>query len=301
MLWTRRLLLSRSLPALIGARAFGGTEPVPKPLRFGVIADPQYADLPPAGTRHYRESLRKLDACIAELNRHELDFTLTLGDLIDRDFASFDAVLARYRALRPSGKVVLGNHDFSVADGDKARVLEKLGLEKGHYRFVEKGWRFVVIDGTEVSTYRYPAADPRTLDAEKRRKELGAAGNPAAQPWNGAIGGAQLEWLARELAEAATAGQRVIVCGHFPLLPDDSHALWDSAEVVALLRRHPHVAAYFCGHNHRGNFVRDGGCDHVNFKGMVETADVTAFAIVTCTADRIAIEGFGSEPSRPAA
>ena len=63
------------------------------PLKFGVIADPQYADKKPAGSRHYRQSLAKLEAAIAELNKESLDFVVTLGDLIDEDYASFSEVM----------------------------------------------------------------------------------------------------------------------------------------------------------------------------------------------------------------
>lgn len=53
-------------------------------LRFGLIADPQYADAPPdlEHNRYYRHSLRKLSAAITELNALPLDFVVTLGDLV---------------------------------------------------------------------------------------------------------------------------------------------------------------------------------------------------------------------------
>lgn len=272
--------------------------PAPQ-LRFGVIADPQYVDAPPAGTRHYRASLGKLEACIAELNRHDLAFVITLGDLIDRDFASFDPVLESYARLKAPHRIVLGNHDFAVADADKPRVLDKAGLSSAHYSFSHGAWRIVVIDGTDVSTYRHPAADPRTAEAKQRLAALAATKANNAREWNGAMGDAQLRWLDGELTAAGNAGQRVIICGHFPLLPaDDSHRLWNSGEIVALLGRHPHVAAYFSGHNHKGNYTHEARCHHVNFKGMVETATDNPFAIVDCHPGRLDVTGFGPEPTR---
>lgn len=61
-------------------------------LRFGLIADPQYADAEPSEThpRFYRNSLCKLSKAITELNDHHLEFVVTLGDLVDRDWASFE-------------------------------------------------------------------------------------------------------------------------------------------------------------------------------------------------------------------
>lgn len=299
MSFNRRRFLTLGLPALGAAplmAAPGDREPQ---LRFGVIADPQYADIPPAGTRHYRESLGKLEACIAEMNRHDLAFVITLGDLIDRDFASFDPVLERYAKLKAPHRIVLGNHDFDVADPDKARVTGKVGLPSAHYSFPHGTWRIVVIDGTEVSTYRHPADDPRTVEAKQQLAKLAATGENNAKQWNGALGDAQLQWLEGELTSAKAADQRVIVCGHFPLLPsEDSHRIWNSEEVVSIIDRHPHVAAYFNGHNHKGNHTHSRQCHHVNFKGMVETATDNPFAIVDCHADRLTISGFGPEPTR---
>ena len=268
-------------------------------LRFGVIADPQYVDAEPKGSRHYRASLGKLEKAVEELNKHELAFTITLGDLIDRDFKSFDPVLERYAKLRSPHRIVLGNHDFDVPDQDKPRVLAKVGLESAHQSFSHDRWRLVIVDGTEVSTYRFPADDPRTAEAKRVLEEVKKRGGSNAQVWNGAVSGQQLQWLDRELGEAKAADQRVIVAGHFPLLPgNDPHRLWNAEEVVKVIDRHPHVAAYFNGHNHKGNYAHAGKCHYVNFKGMVETAADNPFAIVSCYEDLVMIEGFGPEPSR---
>lgn len=295
----RRRFLTLSLPALGIAPMFAQSTGKSPQLRFGVIADPQYVDAPPAGTRHYRASLAKLEASIAQLNQHELAFTVTLGDLIDRDFASFDPVLERYSKLKSPHRILPGNHDFAVSETDKPRVLEKLGLTSGHQSFSHGSWRLLIVDGTEISPYRYPAADPRTAEANKMLETLKAQGATNAQSWNGAVSDTQLRWLDDELTAAKSANQRVIICGHFPLLPSkDSHRLWNADAVVQVIDRHPHVAAYFNGHNHKGNYAHAGPCHYVNFKGMVETATDNPFAIVSCYEDRITIEGFGPEPSR---
>ncbi|MFD0895883.1 metallophosphoesterase [Luteolibacter ambystomatis] len=299
--WNRRRFLTITLPALAGFPALAGAaeEEPEKPLRFGVIADPQYADAVPKGTRHYRASLKKLEDGIAELNRHDLAFTVTLGDLIDHDFASFEPVLSRYGKLRSPHRIVLGNHDFDVTDDEKPKVLEKVGLKSGYQSFVHGSWRFALIDATEISTFRYPAADPRTKEARERMEQLAGQKQSNAQPWNGAVGTVQLEWLESELTAAKAANQRVVICGHFPLLPaDNPHRLWNAGEVVKVIERHPHVAAYLNGHDHQGNYAHAGHCHYVNFKGMVETATDNPFAVVSCYRDRITVEGFGPEPTR---
>lgn len=268
-------------------------------LKFGVIADPQYANAPPKWGRHFRQSLTKLSACIDELNRHELAFTVTLGDFIDRDFASFDPVLKRYKKLRSEHRVVLGNHDFDVADGDKEKVLEKLGLKRGYDSYSSLGWRMVLLDGTELSTYRYAEGDERKAQGDEALRALEKSGAPSAQPWNGAMMKSQLDWFESELKAAAAAGERVIVCNHYPVLPaDDSHNLWNADAVVRIIRRYPHVAFYLNGHKHVGDYVHDEHCHYLNLKGMVETETESAFAVVTCHHDHITVEGFGTEPDR---
>ena len=52
-------------------------------LRFGVITDTHYADREPSGTRHYRDSMLKMQEAIREFNRSNLDFIIELGDMKD--------------------------------------------------------------------------------------------------------------------------------------------------------------------------------------------------------------------------
>ena len=51
---------------------------------FGIVADPQYADIParPEMNRFYAESTKKLAAAIDAFNQENLAFVVTLGDLI---------------------------------------------------------------------------------------------------------------------------------------------------------------------------------------------------------------------------
>jgi hypothetical protein len=59
-----------------------------------------------------------------------------------------------------------------------------------------------------------------------------------------------------------------------------------------------HVVAYLNGHNHAGNFGVSGRTYFVNFKGMVDTSDTNAYAIVSVFSDRLEIKGFGREEDR---
>lgn len=265
---------------------------------FGVIADPQYADIEPKWTRFYRKSLGKLETAIKELNKHELSYITTLGDLIDLDFKSFDAVMPIYEKLRHPHFPICGNHDFSVLDEEKSKVLEKMKLAEAYYSKSMSGWRFIFLDGTDVAVYRHPANDPLTGEAQKRLQELRKAGKEQAQDWNGAIGAEQFAWLEKELAAAREMKQRVILFNHYPVFPEHIHNLWNASELVALIGKNDHIVAYMNGHNHAGNYVTHNGCHYLNFKGMVETESDTAYAIVRCFDDRLEIEGYGLEPDR---
>ncbi|MDX3928805.1 MAG: metallophosphoesterase [Shinella sp.] len=270
------------------------------PLRFGVIADPQYAAIErhPRMERYYAKSLDKLAEAIAVFNDADLAFVVTLGDIIDRDWESYDAVLSVYGRLRHRAVFLPGNHDFAVAPERLAEVHRRLAMPAPWHHFAEGAIRFVVLDGNEVSLFSTPAGDPRRVRAEERLAALKAAGAINAYIWNGGIGEAQLAWLKDVLAAAGEAGEKVIVMGHYPLCPLNEHNLWNAGQVVEVLTASKAFRAYLCGHNHDGNYATAAGRHFVNFRGMVDTRDTNAFAIVEIHRDRLEIKGFGREQSR---
>lgn len=296
----RRDFLRLVLPITVGGVCFGADGEVNDvEVSFGVIADPQYADKDAVGSRYYRKSLGKLRKAVEELGRHELDFVVTLGDVIDAGFESFATVMPIYKGLKVPHRLVLGNHDFSVADEDKGKVVGAMGLEKSYYSEVRKGWRFVYLDGTKQSLFRYMKGTVEWVKAKAIFDAMVKVGLAQAKEWNGGVGEEQLTWLKVELEAAKAAGERVIVCNHYPILPaGDAHNLWDAEAVVDLLERYDHVVAYLNGHNHAGNYAVRKGTHFVNFKGMVETEKETAYAVVRCFKDRVEIDGYGAEPDR---
>jgi len=295
---SRRGFLKITLPLAIAGSARAEATNGPD-LVFGVIADPQYADADPKWTRFYRNSLAKLETAVADLNTQPLEFVTTLGDLIDRDFKSFAAVMPVYAKLRHPHFPVCGNHDFEVADADKGKVLETMGLEKPYYSVIRGAWHFLFLDGTDVALWRQPSDHPGTVDAMKVLEKLVSEGVAQAKEWNGAVGKGQMDWIKAELDAAKEAGRRVIVFNHYPVFPAGLDLnLWNAGELVSLFEKYGNIAAYMNGHNHAGNYGKHGGCHYVNFKGMVETETETAYAIVKCFADRLEIEGTGLEPDR---
>lgn len=268
--------------------------------RFGIVADPQYAPVVPnlKSNRYYANSLWKLSEAIDSLNKQDLQFVATLGDIIDRHWESFSHVLPLYDKLDHPSVLLLGNHDYDIAAEYLGSVLRTTGLEKAYYDFAGGGYRFILLDGNDVSLFAPPKDDPRREIAAKRLDALKAQGAANAQTWNGSLGDDQFAWLEATIQKADEAGEKVIVLCHYPVYPANEHNLWDADRIVDLVARSKNVVAYFNGHNHAGNYGELDGKHFVNFKGMVDTPDTTAFSIVEVYPDRIEILGHGREENR---
>jgi hypothetical protein len=193
---------------------------------------------------------------------------------------------------------ILGNHDYSVADTEKARVVSTLEMPHDYYSFRSNGIRFIMTDTNDLSVYRYPADAAGTAKAKETLKGLEEAKAPGAKPWNGGFSTTQLAWLDRELTAADAAKEKAIVCGHHPLIPGDMHQAWNSAEAIAILEQHPSVVAWFNGHNHAGAYEERNGIPYITFRSMLHHPENNAYSLVEVHADRVLIKGFGREVSR---
>lgn len=289
----RRLLQAAALlPLAACADLAWGTDASTAPLfSFGVVSDVQYADKDTAGSRHYRDSLAKLDDCLGFWNAAPLDFVIQLGDLVDSGgLPTLDKTWAAYARARAKTYSVLGNHDF-VAPRDQ--VISALHMPSAYYSYRRRGWRFVVLDGMNVSIDGgWPKDDPHFLEGQRINAGLEQSGSPIAGEWNGAVGEEQRRWLADELAEAAARREKVIVFCHLPTLPGSCRPdllLWDHDEVVALLDACPTLVSYMCGHDHHGGYGERNGVHYMTFPGMVERAAGDSSFIVDVHADRLVV------------
>jgi predicted phosphodiesterase len=260
---------------------------------FGAIADCQYCAVEGQGVRKYSLSPTKLEACVASFNTMDLGFVVHLGDFIDRDFESFSVVSPIYQRLKMSRYHVLGNHDFSVADELKAQVPSTLEMPSRYYHFENSGWRFVVLDGNDISFHAWPEGSAEHRAAGKYYKDNGIQ----SPRWNGAVGGAQLSWLRATLKQATEDRERVILFCHFPVFPEDVHNLWNAEEVIGVIEEFPCVKAYINGHNHKGNYAERNGVHYLTLKGMVDTEE-TSYAVIRVDAEAIKVTGYGRESDR---
>jgi len=239
----RRTFIKITLPVALTGYAHGDGSDKPE-LSFGVIADPQYADMDPGGSRFYRNSLAKMKLAVVELNKHDLEFVTTLGDVIDRDINSFNDIMPIYKTLKAPRRFVLGNHDFTVDDKDKGSVLGHLDMKKSYHSETKGDWHFIYLDGNDVSPYRHPKDSDETKAARERLKLMKAKKLKQAKPYSGAVGADQLKWFAAELDKAKATKKRVIVFNHFPVFPlNDGYNLWNDKDVVTLIAKYPNVVA----------------------------------------------------------
>ncbi|RRA98704.1 metallophosphoesterase [Larkinella rosea] len=282
--------------SLTANRAFSQTT---SPLfTFGLMTDVQYCDCENAGTRHYRSSLRKLTEAVQTFNQQNVDFVVHLGDFIDHDVSSFDTLNALIKPLKSPLYQVLGNHDFSVKQEEIKKVPDILRLKNRYYTFARKQWRFIVLDGNDLSVYGQVNNSKSHQAATQKLVDLKARNAPNAQVWNGGLGEKQTRWLKKELDLAAKRNEKVLILCHFPLVPEkDQHTLWNDQEIRTLLENYPNVLAYLNGHVHVSSHLTHKGIHYVTFRGMVEQED-NGFAIVEIYPDYVKINGYAAETNR---
>jgi manganese-dependent ADP-ribose/CDP-alcohol diphosphatase len=261
-------------------------------LRFGLIADVQYCDCETKGTRFYRNSLVKLEAAVADLNQHQVQFTLNLGDLVDRNQGDLDAVLSRQQLINTKVYNVLGNHDYEEVEKNK-KLYKKLGLSRDYYSFDENGWRFIVLNTNEIATYANISG--------KEEKELASIyGNihnrnrNNGQDWNGGISGRQMKWLGKLLQKAQKKSEKVLIFSHHPLYPAEIHAALNDQEILEAISPYADIVkALISGHNHAGAFAVYKEIPCITLEGMVETENETAYAVVDIYEDKMILTGKG--------
>ena len=268
---------------VLGAAAFGGTlrpglAALPPPaLRFGLLTDVHYADLPSSKTRCYRESLEKTRTAVAAFNAAKTDFAIELGDLIDAaptvagEIGHLKTIEAEYAKFSGDRFYVLGNH--CVWSLTKQQFMDNTGMKQAHYAFDRAGFHFVVLDGCyRCDGVAYGAQNFQWTDTDL----------PAAEQ----------DWLHSDL-RANT--KPVIVFIHQRMDLVDPHAIKSGAAVRKLLEAHGGVLAVFQGHHHRNDHQEINGIHYCTLAALVDGsgADNNAYSMVSVCADgTITVTGF---------
>lgn len=264
---------------------------------FGIVADVQYCDCEHSGTRYYRSSLQKLRDALDSFAGDKVDFAVNLGDIIDRDYISYSSVFDIIDSSGLEIHHVTGNHDYSVTPRLKKRIPPLEGKREGYYSFIHNNFRFILLNGNEISTYGI-SGKRSVKEAEVLINKLGAEGKGNAVDWNGGIGSKQLDWLDEELRLAAGNNEKVFIFCHFPVWPENVHNLLNSELVLETLNKYSNIVTWFNGHNHMGNYGNQNMIHFVTMKGMVETESTNSYAIVDVYRNKIWIRGSGREKSQ---
>lgn len=282
-----------SANGLVNAR---GSQPL---FSFGVISDVQYADIPDGRSflgvpRYYRHSLVVLQRAVKKWNYQRPKFVMNFGDIIDgfcpKD-QSLDAVKKLVREFDNfNGPVyhMIGNHCLYNLPREKLLPLLRIHShdDRAYYDFSPiPEYRFVILDGYDISAIGWPKDHPKTLKALKFLDEK----NPNSDKnspngladlerrflmFNGAVGKEQLEWLDNVLSDATKLNQKVVVCCHLPLDPNASSRealLWNYDEVMEVLHGYSCVKVCLAGHDHKGGHSIDShGIHHRVFEAALE-------------------------------
>ncbi len=210
-------------------------------LRFGMLTDVHYADVPARGERHYRESLAKMNECIRLMNAQRVDFLIELGDFKDQGEPAQEAYTLQYLETieKAFGKFrgprfhVLGNHDMdSLSKMQFQSRIRNTGIpeESTCFSFDKKGFHLVVLD----ANYTADGSDYDHGNFDWRDANIPAA---------------ELDWLRTDL-ESTTLP--VIVFVHQLLDGEDDHCVRNAGQVRQMLQDSHRVLAVFQGHKHTG-------------------------------------------------
>ncbi|XAR67965.1 CDP-glycerol diphosphatase [Bertholletia excelsa] len=302
-----------------GLVSLQGKQPL---LSFGVISDVQYANIPDGHSfmgvpRYYQHSILVLRRAVQKWNSLlKLNFVVNFGDIVD-GFCPKDQSLDTVQKVAQEFEIfngpiyhMVGNHCLYNLPRDKLLPLLKIPGVNGHayYDFSPiPEFRFVVLDGYDISAIGWPTDHPNAMEAIKFLSER----NPNSEKnsprglnglerrflmFNGAVGKEQLKWLDDVLQDATKSNQKVVICCHLPLDPGASSQealLWNYDEVIGVVHRYNCVKVCLGGHDHKGGHSIDShGVHHRVLEAALECPPGTdAFGHVDVFDDRLLLFG----------
>lgn len=287
-----------------GQRRLLKTAAVPL-LRFGVISDIQYADIPDGHSfhgvpRYYRNALLSLKRAVGAWRQQgDLQFAVHFGDILDgfqpkdQSLQALTALLSEFEELGRPTYHLIGNH--CLYNLERPILNDKLGLGHGcstgvSYYSIQPHprLRIVFADGYDVSVLGWPPGHPSHEAAvallaqrnpnDNKNMTVGLKGpDQRFVQFGGGASARQLEWIRSQILEAERMEQKVLVCCHLTFCPGacpNPCLLWNYNEMLEVLRSTAPgvVVAVMSGHTHQNGYVLDEfGIHHVVLPAVLET------------------------------
>ncbi|XP_057787910.1 manganese-dependent ADP-ribose/CDP-alcohol diphosphatase-like [Salvia miltiorrhiza] len=297
-----------------------------KPLAsLGVISDVQYADIPDGSSflgvpRYYRHSLHVLQRAVKKWNEEKVNFVINFGDIVDgycpkdQSLAAVKNIVNEFSLFNGPIYHMIGNH--CLYNLSRETLLPMLNIPTtdlhAYYDFSPvPEYRFVVLDGYDISAIGWPDDHPNAVKAadflwernpnSDKNSPNGLLGRDRRfLMFNGAVGKEQLEWLDGVLQDATCSNQKVVICCHLPLDPQASSneaLLWNYNEVMDLIHRYDCVKVCLAGHDHKGGYSVDSyGVHHRILEAALECPpgtnafghiDLYPSGLLLCGTDRL--------------
>ena len=205
-----------------------------KELRFGMCAD-VHKDV-------MHDADERLGAYLQSMVKKRAHFVVQMGDFCQPIEAN-DSFREVWHSWEGDQYNVVGNHDM---DGGASREAfrEYVGMEKGHYTYLQQGYRFIVLDGND------------------RHKD--APGGYARH-----IGEEQRAWLQTTLGSTT---EPVVVLVHQSI--QNASGVDNGPEVRAILEAANKAAGWgrvlacFSGHHHLDDLVEINGIPYIQVNSM---------------------------------
>lgn len=266
-------------------------------LKFGLFADTQYADCPSENARFYRQALQKLDTCINYFNQQNVQFTINLGDIIDRKNSDLKMIMSSLAHLNNKIYHITGNHDYKEVT-DNSVLYRQLSMPSEYYSFKKQNWVFIMLNTNEVSAYANVTGTEKEQELAEMLEQIKQTEGKQAYRWNGGISRKQMKWLDDLLGKCERNHNNVLIFTHHPLYPQGEFTALNNMEILNTISKYPCVKAVFSGHHHAGAFGYYKGIPMITQEGMIETETQNAYSTVEITRDSILVKGRGRVPSR---
>ena len=236
-----------------------------------MVTDSHYADAPQLWNRYFRESISKMDECVALMNKLKVDFLIELGDFKDQDtppnkentLQYLKSIERSFQQFNGPRYHVLGNHDLdSLAKKEFLNAVDNTRITSGsgYYSFDLKGIHFIVLDANYKS------------DGSSYEN-----GNFNWKDTN--IPPDQIEWLETDLK---STDKPSILFVHQQLDCEGDRCVNNAREIREVLKRSRKTLVVFQGHNHSGHYSRLSGIHYYTLKAMVDGSgsENNAYAVV---------------------